>query len=128
MKTLAILVGGGPAPGINAVIAAATIEARNHGLRVLGCYDGFRWLVERDPHHVAELDINDLSRIHFEGGSILRTSRTNPTKTQDGIRYVAEALQRLGVDHLITIGGDDTCLASARLARSMPGLSVAHVP
>src|SRR2546425_583959 len=48
MKTLSILVGGGPAPGINAVIAAATIEARNHGVRGLGCYDGFKWLVEGD--------------------------------------------------------------------------------
>src|SRR2546421_11947391 len=127
-KTLAILVGGGPAPGINAVIAAATIEARNAGLRVLGCYDGFRWLVQGDTSHVVELDINDLSRIHFEGGSILRTSRTNPTKTADGIRYVAETLQRLGVDYLITIGGDDTCFSAAKLARSMPGLTVAHVP
>jgi ATP-dependent phosphofructokinase / diphosphate-dependent phosphofructokinase len=127
-KTLAILVGGGPAPGINAVIAAATIEARNHGLRVLGCYDGFKWLVQGDTSHVTELDINELSRIHFEGGSILRTSRTNPTKTQDGIRYVAETLQRMGVDYLITIGGDDTCFTAAKLARSMPGLTVAHVP
>src|SRR5438876_8952710 len=128
MKTLAILVGGGPAPGINAVIAAATIEARNHGLRVLGCYDGFKWLVQGDTAHVVELDINELSRIHFDGGSILRTSRTNPTQTQDGVRYVAETLQRLGVDHLITIGGDDTCFSAAKLARSMPGLTVAHVP
>src|SRR5437762_2373133 len=128
MKTLAILVGGGPAPGINAVIAAATIEARNHGLRVLGCYDGFKWLAQGDITHVVELDINELSRIHFDGGSILRTSRTNPTKTQDGIRYVGETLQRLGVDHLITIGGDDTCFSAAKLARSMPGLTVAHVP
>jgi len=127
-KKLAILVGGGPAPGINAVIAAATIEARNAGLRVLGCYDGFKWLVQGDTSHVTDLDINELSRIHFEGGSILRTSRTNPTKTTDGIRYVAESLQRLGVDHLITIGGDDTCFAASRLARSMPGLTVAHVP
>jgi 6-phosphofructokinase 1 len=128
MNTLAILVGGGPAPGINAVIAAATIEARNHGLRVLGCYDGFKWLVQGDIAHVVELDINDLSRIHYEGGSILRTSRTNPTQTQDGIRYVAETLQRLGVDHLITIGGDDTCFSAAKLARTMPGLTLAHVP
>jgi 6-phosphofructokinase 1 len=127
-KTLAILVGGGPAPGINAVIAAATIEARNHGVRVLGCYDGFKWLVQGDTQHVVELGIHDLSRIHFEGGSILRTSRTNPTKTPDGVQRVAETLQRLGVDHLITIGGDDTAFAASRLARAMPGLTVAHVP
>ncbi len=125
---LAILVGGGPAPGINAVIAAATIEARNHGLRVLGCYDGFKWLVEGDAQHVVELGINDLSRIHFDGGSILRTSRTNPTRTPDGVRRAAETLTHLGVRHLITIGGDDTAFAASRLARAMPGLTVAHVP
>lgn len=128
MSVLAILVGGGPAPGINAVIAAATIEARNHGLRVLGCYDGFKWLVQGDTQHVVELGIDDLSRIHFEGGSILRTSRTNPTSTPDGIRRAAETLERLGVNHLITIGGDDTAFAASRLAKAMPGLTVAHVP
>jgi len=128
VTTLAILVGGGPAPGINAVIAAATIEARNHGLRVLGCYDGFKWLERGDSEHVTELAINDTSRIHFDGGSILRTSRTNPTRTPDGIAHVAQTLQRLGVEHLITIGGDDTAYSASRLARAMPGLTVAHVP
>src|SRR5207244_12956897 len=103
-KTLAILVGGGPAPGINAVLAAATIEARNHGLRVLGCYDGFKWLVQGDTQHVTELEINDTSRIHFDGGSIIRTSRTNPSKSAESVRQVGETLQRLGVNHLITIG------------------------
>jgi ATP-dependent phosphofructokinase / diphosphate-dependent phosphofructokinase len=128
MKTLAILVGGGPAPGINAVIAAATIEARNHGLRVVGCYDGFKWLVQGDTEHVVDLEINDTSRIHFDGGSIIRTSRTNPTKAPDGVARVAEALKRLGVDHLLTIGGDDTAFAASRLARALEGLTVAHVP
>ena len=128
MKTLAILVGGGPAPGINAVISAATIEARNHGLRVLGCYDGFKWLVRGDTEHVAELQINDTSRIHFDGGSIIRTSRTNPTTAPDGVTKVAETLKRLNVDHLITIGGDDTAFAASRLVLALDGLTVAHVP
>src|SRR5256885_13289596 len=128
MKTLAILVGGGPAPGINAVIAAATIEARNHGLRVLGCYDGFKWLALGDTQHVVDLEINDTSRIHFDGGSIIRTSRTNPTKTPEGVQHVAEALKRLGVDHLLTIGGDDTAFASSRLAQALEGAPAAHRP
>ncbi|MEK7387196.1 MAG: 6-phosphofructokinase, partial [candidate division NC10 bacterium] len=128
MKTLAILVGGGPAPGINAVIAAATIEARNHGARVLGCYDGFKWLAEGDTDHVTELTINELTRIHFDGGSIIRTSRTNPAGTPEGIARVAETLKRLGVDHLITIGGDDTAYSASRVAKALPGLTVAHLP
>ena len=81
MKTLAILVGGGPAPGINGVIAAATIQARNRGVRVLGCYDGFKWLARGDTGHVVDLEIAEVSRIHFDGGSILRTSRENPLTT-----------------------------------------------
>jgi 6-phosphofructokinase 1 len=128
LKTLAILVGGGPAPGINAVIAAATIEARNHGLRVLGCYDGFRWLLEGDAGHVTELTTGHVSRIHFDGGSILRTSRANPTRSPEGVRRVAGTLRELGVDYLMTIGGDDTAFAASQLAKSTPGLTVAHVP
>ena len=127
-KTLGILVGGGPAPGINAVIAAATIEARNHGLRVLGCYDGFKWLAQGDIEHVVELEINDTSRIHFDGGSIIRTSRTNPTRSPEGVNRVADSLKRLSVDHLLTIGGDDTAFAASRLAKTLEGLTVAHVP
>src|SRR6266705_78078 len=128
MKTLAILVGGGPAPGINAVLAAATIEARNQGLRVLCCYDGFKWLVQGYTQHVVDLEINDTSRIHFDGGSIIRTSRTNPSKSAEAIHQVGDALQRLGVNHLIPIGGDDTAYSASRLAKTVPGLTVAHVP
>ena len=100
MKTLAILVGGGPAPGINAVISAAAIEARNQGLRVLGILDGYKWLMQGDLSHVHELDIDEVSRIHFEGGSILRTSRANPTKSEESLRQIAESLQRLAVAHV----------------------------
>jgi 6-phosphofructokinase 1 len=128
-KTLAVLVGGGPAPGINAVIAAATIEARNRGLRVLGCHDGYKWLMQGDLGHVEELEVAALSRIHFEGGSILRTSRANPAESAGTLRNVADSLQRLGVSCLVTIGGDDTASGAAAVARKLQGgLAVAHVP
>ena len=87
--TLAILVGGGPAPGINGVIASATIEAINHGLRVIGIYDGYRHLAAGDTTQVVELTIDDVSRIHFTGGSILRTSRTNPGQRRRDARSAA---------------------------------------
>jgi Phosphofructokinase len=63
-KTLGILVGGGPAPGINSVIAASVIEAANCGLRVIGVREGFRWLAEGNTSHVAELKLEEISRIH----------------------------------------------------------------
>jgi 6-phosphofructokinase len=128
-RTFGILVGGGPAPGINAVIAAATIEARNRGLRVIGCHDGYKWLMKGDIGHVQELEIASLSRIHFEGGSILRTSRANPTRSAEALANTAESLRRLQVSYLLTIGGDDTAFGAASVARVLEGrLAVAHVP
>src|SRR5271157_2519691 len=76
---LGILCGGGPAPGMNSVISAATIEARNSGWDVLGIIDGFEHLIEGRIEEARPLSITDVSRIHVQGGSIIRTSRANPT-------------------------------------------------
>ncbi len=124
-----ILVGGGPAPGINSVIRAATIKLRNHGAQVVGFFDGFSHLIEGDISHVRDLYINDVSTIHFEGGSILRTSRANPTKSAEAMNNVVQSLERLGIDSLITIGGDDTCFSAHKLAEAAQGkIRVVHVP
>src|SRR5579883_3158287 len=127
--TLAILVGGGPAPGINGVIASATIEAINSGLRVIGLREGYRWLVKGDISQAVELRIPDVSRVHFTGGSILRTSRTNPAQDEESLRRTVDALDRLNVRYLICIGGDDTTFGAARIAEYARGrIGVATVP
>ncbi|HSE97366.1 MAG TPA: 6-phosphofructokinase, partial [Blastocatellia bacterium] len=126
---LAILVGGGPAPGINAVISAATIAALNNGFEVLGIQDGFKWLMREDTSRVRPLGIDEVSRIHLLGGSALGTARDNPTKSEAAIRTVIEALRSLGVTHLVTIGGDDTALSSSFVAeRSGNQIHTVHVP
>jgi len=127
--TLAILVGGGPAPGINGVIASATIEARNHGLRVLGIYEGYRHLVKGDTSHVVDLEIETVSRLHFTGGSFLRTSRTNPAADPESLKRCVRSLTVLGVNYLIAIGGDDTTFGASRIAAETHGrIGVATVP
>ena len=135
---LGILVGGGPAPGINGVISAVTIKAINDGLEVIGFYDGFKWLVEKDkPPVTKELKIEDVSRIHFEGGSILRTSRTSLLdKDEEGelvpsegkISTVIKKLTELEVGYLVTIGGDDTAFSARLVCESADEIKVAHVP
>lgn len=128
-NTLAIIVGGGPAPGINAVISAAVIEAINEGFDVLGVQDGFKWLIREDTSKIRPLRIEDVSRIHLEGGSILGTARDNPTKSENAIKSVVETLRSVGVTHLVTIGGDDTALSSSFVAeRSNNQIRVVHVP
>lgn len=124
-----ILVGGGPAPGINGVIAAATIEARNRGWRVLGFYDGLRWLAEGITTQTCELRIRDVSRIHTTGGSILRISRGGNVHEPEIRQRTLAALRSLGVNALITIGGDGTAASAAALAdAAAPDLRVVHVP
>ena len=77
-EKLGIIVGGGPAPGINSVIGAATIRACLSNIPVVGLLDGFSWLMKGDTSHTRPLDIEAVSRIHFQGGSIYWTPQTGP--------------------------------------------------
>lgn len=124
-----ILVGGGPAPGINSVISAATIRSIVGGCDVIGILDGFKWLMEGSQSHVTPLLTEEVSRIHFRGGSSLGTSRANPTKKPESLEHVLSTLVRLGVTRLITIGGDDTAYSALKLEEKAAGrLHVVHVP
>ena len=128
-RTLAILAAGGPAPGINSVIGAATIRARLEGLDVLGVRDGFEWLMQGDIEHVMPLGIQEVSRIHFRGGSYIGISRANPTTDPALLENTLVSLLRLNATDLITIGGDDTAYSAMRLAKQAAGrLRVVHVP
>jgi 6-phosphofructokinase len=126
---LGILVGGGPAPGINGVIAAATIEGINQGFEVIGFRDGFKWLAQGDTQHYTKLTIDDVKGIHLRGGSILGTARTNPAKSETSMHNVIDVLRKLGVSALVTIGGDDTAFSASHVhARAGGAIRVAHVP
>ncbi len=126
---LALLVGGGPAPGINGVIASVTIEAINHGIEVIGFRDGFKWLAQGDATHLRPLTIDDVTRIHARGGSMLGTSRANPTKTPGDMENVLRVLRGLNVNALVTIGGDDTAYSASQVYLRAGGMiRVAHVP
>jgi 6-phosphofructokinase len=143
-RGLGIVVGGGPAPGINGVIGAASINAINYGFKVRGFYEGFKWLSSEAfdaAQHSVELRIPDVARIHFDGGSILRTARTSlldkstasehakVVPNPEMVRTVLQNLERQGITHLVTIGGDDTALSARFVAEGSEGrIRVVHVP
>jgi ATP-dependent phosphofructokinase / diphosphate-dependent phosphofructokinase len=128
-KKLAILVGGGPAPGINSVIGAATIRAALEGMDVVGVRDGFSGLMHGDIEHVMPLTIEVVSRIHFRGGSYIGIARANPTSDPKYLENVVISLLRLDVTDLLTIGGDDTAYSAMKLEERAAGrLHVVHVP
>ena len=130
-NTVAIVCGGGPAPGINAVIAAVTVESNRRGWDVLGMYDGFSHLAKREKVFV-RLTYDEVARIHVTGGCILKIARYNPTKKAEDLQAVVETLLELGVTHLVTIGGDDTAHSAAAVAQYAKehgrSIRVVHVP
>jgi len=114
-ERIGILVGGGPAPGINAVIHAVTNQAAQYGIEVIGIYDGFRHLM--DGKVVGEtLTPQSVAYIHHQGGSILRTARANPTHSESAMQNCVRALSEAGITSLVSIGGDDTAYSASRVA------------
>src|SRR5437773_828671 len=112
---IALLVGGGPTPGINGVITSVTIEAIEQGYEVIGFKNGFKHLVEGSADHARKLSIDEVKQIHLRGGSVLGTSRTNPTKSEEDMRNVLQVLRNLEVTRLVTIGGDDTAYSGSQV-------------
>jgi 6-phosphofructokinase len=154
LKRMAIQVGGGPAPGINGVISAATIEGHQHKVEVFGMRDGNKWIMKGvdqlitlsgdDPAKVPDfyawvkagrckfikpLELDNVIYIPFKGGSILGTSRANPTKDPKSMEHVLDVYRMLGIDALVSIGGDDTAYSASQVYKNGKGaIRVAHVP
>jgi ATP-dependent phosphofructokinase / diphosphate-dependent phosphofructokinase len=148
---IGILTGGGDVPGLNACIKAATNRAVQEGHEVVGIRRGWGGLLELDPEdpdaaarHTVRLDPDAVRTIDRTGGTVLHTSRTNPAKVRaadepdflkagregdevrDHTAHVLKVLDRLGIDALIPIGGDDTLSFALRLHDE--GVPVVAVP
>ena len=128
-KNLAIVVGGGPAPGINGVISAATVEAVNKGIKVIGILDGFKWLFRGDTGKTMVLNNKNAWPVHSRGGSILRIARDFPDNPEESFRAMVKALKELKIHYLITIGGDGTSFVAREIEKRTKGkISIVHVP
>jgi len=122
---IGVLTGGGDCPGLNAAIRAIVRKGIDaHGHELIGFRDGWRGPLEGDQ---ADLTLESIRGILPRGGTILGTSRTNPFRRDDGPARVLQNLERLGVEGLIAIGGEDTLGAASRL-HSEHGLPVVGVP
>ena len=146
MKKIGILTGGGDVPGLNSVIKSVTYRAAENGLEVIGIRRGWEGLTHLDDpqsraRYVMPLNRENTRRIDRSGGTVLHSSRTNPSKMKklpphlsaqdfpasqvtkkgetstvyDISKRVLHNLEKLGVEDLIAIGGDDTLSYAARL-------------
>jgi len=120
-----ILTGGGDCPGLNAVIRAVVRKGiLNYGYTILGVYEGWKGLLKDDL--IKPLSLTDVSGILPRGGTILRSSRTNPFKVPNGVELIKKSLKKNEIDALIAIGGEDTLGVAARLFEE--GIRVVGVP
>lgn len=105
MKRVGVLTGGGDAPGLNSVIRAVTRKALADGYEVVGFKNGWRGLIENDT---VLLDLQSVSGILHKGGTILGTSRTNPSKKPEDAQKLLDTFKRQQLTALIAVGGEDT--------------------
>ncbi len=123
-KQIAIITGGGDAPGLNAVIKGIVVQAKVLGYDVLGFKHGWRGLIEDSLY--GKLDLDQVENIHMTGGTILGSSRVNPYKIKGGEKIIIKSLAKNNCDYLIAIGGDDTLGVAKRLFDA--GVKVVGVP
>jgi ATP-dependent phosphofructokinase / diphosphate-dependent phosphofructokinase len=121
---IGVLTGGGDCPGLNAVIRAVVRKGEGqYGHNLIGFRYGWRGVVECQ---MMDLTVANTRGILHRGGTILGTSRTNPYKSEDGVRRVLDTLRREHVDALVAIGGEDTLGVAAKLTDD--GVRIVGVP
>jgi 6-phosphofructokinase len=129
IERIGVLVGGGPAPGVNGVLAAVAIEGINRGCQVLGFHDGFEWLAQHYTDEQHALSIAEVSRIHLRGGTVIGTSRVDAAADERSLANTLASLRKLRVEALVVVGGDDVLRSAAAVERESGGeIRVAFVP
>jgi 6-phosphofructokinase 1 len=125
--TVAILCGGGPAPGINSVISSVSHVFLESGYRVLGIHEGYKGLFSKD-RNLVEIDFTFADAIHNRGGSALKMSRHKPSDDEFSTEFFVDNNVKL----LVTIGGDDTASTANRISKFLRNHNVQiqniHVP
>src|ERR1700739_4471401 len=121
---IGILTGGGDCPGLNAVIRAIVRKGIfHHQDQFVGFLEGWRGVMD---DHTMPLTLDTIAGILPRGGTILRTSRTNPAKKDGGMERCMETLKRHKLDALVALGGDDTQSVTYKLDQL--GFKVVGVP
>lgn len=125
--SVAILCGGGPAPGINSVISSVALVFLKSGFRVIGIHDGYKGLFEKNPI-IDDIDFSLADDIHKRGGSALKMSRYKPENSEFSTKFFTDHNVKL----LVTIGGDDTASTANRISKYLKEHDVniqnIHVP
>ena len=132
MKRIGVLTGGGDAPGLNAAIKSVVFRANDVGIETLAVWEGWKGLMEDNWKEASPIDYLTVRTWDRDGGTNLGSSRTNPFSMKNGDEIEDRSdeaianLEKLGLDGLVAMGGEDTLGVAARL--SQKGVPVVGVP
>lgn len=122
-KRVGILTGGGDCPGLNAAIRAVVRRLLPENIETIGILKGWKGALEKET---MPLGVDEVAGILPRGGTILRTSRTNPLKHDGGLEKTVKNLEGLGIEALVAIGGEDTLGVASKLFEA--GVKVVGIP
>ena len=125
ISKLAVLTSGGDAPGMNPCIRSVVRTAIYNGLEVVGIRRGYQGLIEDDMY---DMQTRSVSNILNLGGTILKTARCLPFRTDEGMEIAYQNLKKHGVDAIVVIGGDGTFTGALRFSKKYPDIAVLGVP
>ena len=123
VRRIGVLTSGGDAPGMNAAVRAVVRTALYHGIECYGIRRGYNGLISGD---IVKLDERSVSHIINRGGTILRTARSKEFMTEEGQKKAVSVCKLLGMDSIITIGGDGTFRGAKALSKH--GINVIGIP
>ena len=125
ISKLAVLTSGGDAPGMNPCIRSIVRTAIYNGLEIVGIRRGYQGLIEGDMY---EMGARSVSNILNLGGTILKTARCLPFRTEEGMETAYQNLKKQKVDAIVVIGGDGTFTGALRFSQKYPDIAVIGVP
>lgn len=125
ISKIAVLTSGGDAPGMNPCIRAVVRTAIFNGLKVVGVRQGYKGLIENDMY---DMDTRSVSNILSLGGTILKTARCLPFRTDEGMETAYQNVKAQGIDALIVIGGDGTFTGALRFSKKYPDIAIIGIP
>jgi 6-phosphofructokinase 1 len=125
ISKIAVLTSGGDAPGMNPCIRAVVRTAIYNGLQVAGVRQGYQGLIDNNMY---DMNTRSVSNILNLGGTILKTARCLPFRTDEGMELAYQNIKAAGIDGIVVIGGDGTFTGALRFSKKYPDIAVIGVP
>ena len=125
ISKLGVLTSGGDAPGMNPCIRAVVRTGIYSGLNLVGIRKGYQGLIENDMYDMTPRSVSNILNL---GGTILKTARCLPFRTDEGMEAAYQNLKKQGIDALVVIGGDGTFTGALRFSKKYPDIRVMGVP